>query len=136
VSLDEILAKGVSGAPDVGVMATRGDHELAVLVWHYHDDDVPGPGAEIDLSLTGMPRGVAKLAHYRIDSTLSNSYAAWQRLGSPIAPDEKMYESLRAAGQLATLGEPSELRLAGGRTKLTFPLPRQAVSLLVFTLPR
>ncbi|HET9475266.1 MAG TPA: hypothetical protein VFO82_15305 [Steroidobacteraceae bacterium] len=40
-----------------------------------------------------------------------------------------------AAGQIATLGEPAELRVASGRTQLTFPLPRQAVSLLVFALP-
>ena len=63
-------------------------------------------------ALPGLPRGAAKLTHYRIDATHSNSYAAWQRMGSPIAPDEKAYENLRAAGQLATLGEPADLRVA------------------------
>ena len=136
VSLDEILVRGVGAAPDVGVMASRGDEEVAVLVWHYHDDDVPGPDAQVALKLAGMPRGIAKVMHYRIDSTHSNAYAAWQRLGSPIAPDEKMYESLRAAGQLATFGGAAELRVTSGATQITFPLPRQAVSLLVFSLPR
>ena len=135
VSLDEILANGVRGDPDIGVMASRGERELAVLVWHYHDDDVPGADAMVKLGIAGLPRGTAKLTHYRIDSTHSNSYAAWQRAGSPIAPDEKAYEALRAAGQLATLGDPVELRVASGRTQLTFALPRQAVSLLVLTLP-
>src|SRR4030095_13731914 len=41
VSLDEILARGVGGAPDVGVIAARGDDQLAVLIWHYHDDALP-----------------------------------------------------------------------------------------------
>jgi xylan 1,4-beta-xylosidase len=136
VPLDEILAKGVSGAADVGVMASRADRQLAVLVWHYHDDDVSGPDAEITLNVSGLPRGAASLTHYRIDSTHSNSYTAWQRLGSPLAPDEKAYEELRAAGQLATLGNPADLRVTSGRTQLTFPLPRQAVSLLLITLPR
>ena len=132
--LDEILARGVTGAADVGVMASRAERELAVLVWHYHDDDVSGPDAEITLNIRGLPRGTAQLTHYRIDATHSNAYAAWQRMGSPIAPDEKAYENLRAAGQLATLGEPAELRAMSGRTQLTFPLPRQAVSLLVVEL--
>jgi xylan 1,4-beta-xylosidase len=136
VPLDEILASGVGGAADVGVMASRADREVAVLVWHYHDDDLPGPDAEVTLNIRGLPRGVAKLTHYRIDSTHSNSYAAWQRAGSPLAPDEKAYENLRAAGQLATLGEPADLSVTSGRTELTFPLPRQAVSLLLITLKR
>ena len=83
VPLDEILAKGVAGEPDVGVMASRSDGELAILVWHYHDDDVPGADARIELAIAGLPRGTPRLTHYRIDDGHSNAYAAWQRLGSP-----------------------------------------------------
>jgi len=135
-SLDDILANGVSGAPDVGVMASRSNDTLAILVWHYHDDDVPGPEANITLDIAGLPRGRPRLTHYRIDDTHGNSFAAWQRRGSPIAPDKATYDSLRAAGQLATLDDGQEPRVAGGRTRLTFLLPRQAVSLLVFSMPR
>jgi len=136
VPLDEILAKGVAAEPDVGVMASRSDDELAILVWHYHDDDVPGPDARIELAIAGLPRGTPRLTHYRIDDAHSNAYAAWQRLGSPIAPDKAAYDSLHAAGQLAVLDGATDVRVAGGRTRLTFQLPRQAVSLLVFSLPR
>ena len=136
VPLDEILAKGVAGEPDVGVMASRSDSELAILVWHYHDDDVPGADARIELAITGLPRATPRLAHYRIDVGHSNAYAAWQRMGSPIAPDKAAYDSLRAAGQLAVLEGATETRVADRRTRLTFLLPRQAVSLLVFSLPR
>jgi xylan 1,4-beta-xylosidase len=136
VPLDEILAKGVAGEPDVGVMASRSDGELAILVWHYHDDDVPGPDARIELAIAGLPRATPRLAHYRIDVGHSNAYAAWQRMGSPIAPDKAAYDSLRAAGQLAVLEGATETRVADRRTRLTFQLPRQAVSLLVFSLPR
>jgi xylan 1,4-beta-xylosidase len=135
VPLDEILAKGVAGEPDVGVMASRSDGELAILVWHYHDDDVPGPDARIELAIAGLPRATPRLAHYRIDVGHSNAYAAWQRMGSPIAPDKAAYDSLRAAGQLAVLEGATETRVADRRTRLTFQLPRQAVSLLVFSLP-
>ena len=134
LSLDEILAKGVRGQPDVGVMASRGDNELAVLVWHYHDDDVAGPDASVRLDLVGLPRGTLAVTHFRIDETHSNSYAAWRRMGSPIAPDKAAWDELSAAAQLATLDTP-EIRVRAGKAHLAFTLPRQGVSLLVFALP-
>ena len=132
VSLDDILAKGVGGDPDVGVMATRRDDTLAILVWHYHDDDVAGPDAAIKLSVKGLRRGIPSVTHYRIDQQHSNSYAAWQRMGSPIAPDKAAYDALRAAAQLSALdaAETTATRV-GGSVQLSFTLPRQGVSLLV-----
>ena len=31
------------------------DGKLCVLAWHYHDDDVPGPDAAVELALAGLP---------------------------------------------------------------------------------
>jgi xylan 1,4-beta-xylosidase len=131
--LDDILANGVRDAADVGVIATGDAEQVAVLVWHYHDDDLPGPDARIDLAIRGLPRNFTRLAHYRIDGDHSNAYAAWQRMGSPIAPDKAGYESLRTAGKLATMQEPSDIVLTRGQARLAFALPRQGVSLLVFS---
>jgi xylan 1,4-beta-xylosidase len=130
--LDDVLANGVGGAPDVGVMATRRDDGVAVFVWHYHDDDVTGPDAAITLNVAGLRRGVPDVTHYRIDQQHSNSYAAWQRMGSPIAPDKPAYDALRSAARLAALGA-AETRVVrvGGSVQLTFALPRQGVSLLL-----
>jgi xylan 1,4-beta-xylosidase len=50
-----IQATNVRTAPDVSAQASLDDHKLAVLIWHYHDDDVPGPAAAVDLNLTGLP---------------------------------------------------------------------------------
>jgi len=133
VPLDEILVSGVRGEPDVGVMASRGDGQLAVLVWHYHDDDVAGPDAQVKLSIAGLPRGTTGVTHFRIDEEHSNSYAAWRRMGSPIAPDKAAYDNLRAAAQLAALPPAAEIRREKDRTVVSFLLPRQAVSLLVFS---
>lgn len=56
--LDEVMAKGVTETPDVGVLATRDDQgRLTVLVWHYHDDDVAGPDAAVTLNLSGLGKG-------------------------------------------------------------------------------
>jgi xylan 1,4-beta-xylosidase len=43
----------VRGNPDVSALASLDKNKLAVLVWHYHDDDVPGPAADVDLTLDG-----------------------------------------------------------------------------------
>ncbi len=131
--LDDMLANGVRAAPDVGVMASRDDDQLAVLVWHYHDDDVPGPDAAVELDVAGLPRGFTHVVHFRIDGEHSNAYSAWQRLGSPVAVDKPGWDALRAAGQLAELKDGADPAFARGHARLSFSLPRQAVSLLLFS---
>jgi xylan 1,4-beta-xylosidase len=133
VPLDAILRNGVRGAPDVAALASLEPGKLSVMVWHYHDDDVPGPDAAITLALDRLPAGVtgARLTHYRIDETHSNSFTVWKKLGSPVAPDEAQYAQLARAGQLAQLAEPTSVPVRDGAATLQFTLPRQGVSLLV-----
>ena len=135
IALDEVLAHGVRGSPDVGVLASRGDDRIAVLVWHYHDDDVPGPDAQIELHLAGVRWKSATVSHFRIDAAHGNAYAAWQRLGSPASVDKATWESLRAASQLTAFETPRDEKVSGGKLRLDFALPRQGVSLLVVSRP-
>ena len=138
VPLDLIVKDGVGGAPDVGVLASRAPDRITIMVWHYHDDDVAGPDAEVTLALTGLPAGAAaaRLTHYRIDQHHSNAYAEWQRMGSPVAPDAAQYAALERASALAALeGSRGSIAAAGGTANLRFALPRQAVSLLVVQWP-
>ena len=133
VPLDAIVSGGVRGAPDVSALASRDQHQLAILVWHYHDDDVAGPAADVRLECSGLPANVdaATLTHYRVDDTHSNAYAAWLGIGSPVAPDAKQYAQLKAASSLAVVEKPKTLRFSGGTLELDFALPRQAVSLVI-----
>ena len=133
VPLDQMMKNGVREQPDVAALASVEGRKLCVMVWHYHDDDVPGPEAAVELTATGLgaASGPATLTHYRIDGQHSNAYAAWQRLGSPIAPNEKQYAELEQAGKLAQLAAPEPVHLENGTATLKFTLPRQAVSLLV-----
>jgi xylan 1,4-beta-xylosidase len=131
VPLAVIIRDGVRGAPDVAALASQDDRRLSVLVWHYHDDDVLGPEARVDLVLDHLPAaaGTARMTHYRIDTLHANAFAEWQRMGSPAAPNEKEYARLQQAARL----EPMDVRDVSpdaGRITLQFPLPRQAVSLL------
>lgn len=133
VPLDVITRRGVREKPDVSALASRGPHELTVLLWHYHDDDVSGPDAAVTLALSGLPfaDGNARLEHFRTDEDHSNAFRAWQRMGSPQQPTPEQYAALRQAGQLAALGPPQTVRAENGATLLTFSLPRRGVSLLV-----
>jgi xylan 1,4-beta-xylosidase len=133
IGLDAIRREGVRGQPDVGGLASLQDDKLSVLAWHFHDDDVPGPAAEVELSLDHLPDrpGPFSLRHFRIDQDHSNAFEAWKRMSSPARPTPEQYADLEHASQLALLSAPERVRPEGGRLTLRFSLPRQAVSLLV-----
>ena len=133
ITLPEILRSGVRQKADVSAFASLAGKKLSVLVWHYHDDDLPGPDADISLKIPGLPiaSGQAKVTHYRVDETHANSFTLWKALGSPQKPTPEQYADLEAAGKLATLGPDSTTEIANHSANLKFSLPRQGVSLLV-----
>ncbi|TWT78891.1 Beta-xylosidase [Planctomycetes bacterium CA13] len=133
IPLDEILKKGVRESADVAAFSSRTDKQTAIMIWHYHDDDLRGPNAIIHLSVKGIPNIVklAEVTHYRVDEFHSNSYDAWRRMGSPVAPGRKQYAELESASNLATIGNPVSIAVKDGDTALSFELPRQGVSLVL-----
>ncbi|MDQ8188931.1 GH39 family glycosyl hydrolase [Roseibacillus persicicus] len=132
ISLDEMLKQGVRGRPDVSAVATRSGERLAIMLWHYHDFDVPGADARITLQLDGYSARNKKLSHFRIDEQHSNSYNLWLALGSPQEPTNEQLVELKEAGQLAQIKTTSTLQVSDDHTRLSLTLPRQGVSLLVF----
>jgi xylan 1,4-beta-xylosidase len=139
IPLDDILKSGVRAQPDVSALATLDSLNstrvrlwtLYILLWHYHDDDTPGPAAEIQLSIAGLPAfRDGTLEHYRIDEEHSNAFAAWKKVGSPQQPTPEQYAQLEKAGQLTALGPAESVRVENGHATIRLMLPRQAVSLL------
>ena len=132
IALDDVMKSGVRQAPDIDAFASRAAHEAAVMIWNYHDDDLPAPGADVQVTISGFPPGVKKvlLEHYRIDDTHSNSYTAWKAMGSPQSPTPEQYERMKAAGQLELLTSPVWLDVSGGKVTVATNLPRQATSLM------
>lgn len=131
--VDAIIQGGVKGsAPDVGSIATRGDRSVSVMIWNYHDDDLPAAAAKIQAAISGLPATAKRLQlrHYRVDRTHSNSYTVWQAMGSPQQPTPAQYSQLEAAGQLQLLDSPRFVVAQGGSLQLAFDLPRQGVSLV------
>jgi xylan 1,4-beta-xylosidase len=133
MSLTSIRDTGVTGKSDVNALASRRDRTAAILVWNYHDDDVPSPPAEVEVVVEGLPAGRALLHHYRIDAEHSNAYEAWKKMGSPQPPSPEQYRQLEKFGHLQLLGSPQWLHSEKDRLTLRFDLPGQGVSLLKLT---
>jgi len=129
---DDIVKAGVRQGPDIDALATRSAHKIAVMVWNYHDDDVPAPPSDVRLSVAGVPATAARvlLRHYRIDQEHSNAYAAWKQLKSPQNPTAEEFAQLEAAGQLALVESPRWVPNRGAEVPIAFSLPRQGVSLI------
>ncbi len=132
VAADDIVKAGVRAQPDIDAFATKSAHEAAVMLWNYHDDDVPAPAAQVTVKIAGLPAGVrrVRLEHFRIDETHSNAYTVWKAMGSPQDPTPEQYAQLRAAGQLQLLTSPEWLDVSSGAVTIQTDLPRQAISLL------
>ncbi|MFT4637322.1 MAG: xylan 1,4-beta-xylosidase [Verrucomicrobiales bacterium] len=133
VPLDEIMENGVRKEADIAGLASVNGDIVAIMLWHYHDDDLPGSDAFIDLLIDGLSDNVksSSLKHYRIDEMHSNAFSAWKRMGCPQKPTPEDYAKLEAAGRLAQLGESKEIPFGSESRTLSITLPRQAVSLLI-----
>jgi xylan 1,4-beta-xylosidase len=130
-SIGDILTAGVREQPDVGVLASRDARRITILAWHYHDDDVPGPAANVTMTVEGLGASDAMVRHLRVDAQHGNAYTAWLRMGSPETPSREQYVVLERASELAELQPPTTLSPSNGRSEMQFALPRQAVSLLI-----
>jgi len=131
---EDVVRDGVRGQPDINVIAARKDksHEVEVLLWNYHDDDLPAAATPIDLVISGLPAKTsrAELEHFRIDASHSNAFTAWKQMGSPQSPTPAQYELLQGAGQLQLLTSPAWTPITQGAAHVQFALPRQGLSLV------
>ncbi len=160
IPTEKVLSAGVRQDPNISAIATRKIHEIEVLIWNYHDEDVDAPATPIDLVITGLPESselapkpgapiplspislvamplapisLAMVEHFRVDSHHSNAFTAWKQIGSPQSPSPEQYEQLQSAGQLQLLTSPAWIPLERGEAHLQFTLPRQGLSLLRIT---
>jgi xylan 1,4-beta-xylosidase len=130
IPLDRVMAQGVQGEADIGSIATRtADGKIALLLWHYHDDDVAGPDAQVTIDIRGLKGVPAKASLWRVDRDHANAFAAWQKMGSPQSPDQDQYVKLEAASRMQA--EDVAVSRSGKGASATLHLPRQGVALLV-----
>lgn len=127
---EEQVTAAVEGAPEIGVLASRGDRRLTVLVWNYHDDELAVPPTPVNLALAGLPARRLLVRHYRIDEEHGNAWTAWKRMGSPQSPTPEQAATLRRASDLPLAGAPAWHTPANGALALPLTMPRHALSLI------
>ncbi len=137
ISLDSIMKNSVRDRkPDVHALAVAGDASASVMVWNYHDMDVPGESASVKVIVKNIPSRKVLLNHYRIDSDHSNAYEVWKKMGSPQNVSDEQYKELEKAGQLQTLHSPKWIAAIDGEAIIEFSLPAQGISLLTLEYQR
>lgn len=115
---------------DINALASLDKKTASVMVWNYHDEDVPAPASPVELTIKGISGKKATLTHYRIDDKHSNSYEVWKAMGSPQQPTAEQIKTLEEAGQLALLEKPRQVAVKKGTAVVNMMLPRQGVSLV------
>ncbi len=128
--LDEIVQHSAGEQPDVNAVATRNGNEIDVLIWNYHDTDVPAPPAQIHLSADGLRGNAVIAAEFRVDGEHSNAYRAWRQMGSPAHPTQDETQHLAKAGALEQTAPDHSLAVKNGKAAIDLTLPRQGVVLL------
>ena len=132
-TLDDILANGVRGEPDVDGMATLNGPAVQVLVWNYHDDIVTAPATPVHLTLE-VPASfgaIARVSHLRLDESHGDAYTAWVSQGMPASPSAAQVAALKQAMDPSALVPDRTVSVAAdGSLSVDFDLPRFGVSLV------
>lgn len=111
---------------DIGAIAAKENRTATVMIWNYHDDDLPGETENVQLEIKSIPSANVKLQEYRVDKNHSNSYEVWKAMGSPQQPTKEQIAQLEKAGQLERTASKT-LRTINGSLQMDVPLQRQGI---------
>ncbi len=132
-TLDDILANGVLGEPDVDGMATLNGPAVQVLLWNYHDDIVTVSATPVHLAVE-VPSSfgaTARVSHLRLDDSHGDAYTVWVSQGMPASPSAAQIAALQQAMDPALLVPDQTVAVAAdGTVGVDFDLPRFGVSLV------
>jgi xylan 1,4-beta-xylosidase len=131
VPLPLIVSDGVRTSADVGVLATRtAGGRVDILLWHYRDDDVPGPAANIHLSIAGLAPGRREAHVWRVDAQNGDAFSAWKAMGSPATPTQEQLDRLKQASRMVARAVRLKTRSRDGTVTVERSLPQQGVELI------
>jgi xylan 1,4-beta-xylosidase len=129
-SFSMVIDSGVrKSKSDINAIAAKESNVATVMIWNYHDDDLPAPDATIDLVINAIPSKKVQVFQYRIDNSHSNSYEIWKKMGSPQNPSPDQRAELENASQLQMIDSPETKNTKSGTVTLPTVLPRQGVAL-------
>lgn len=131
VTLDSLLSSSVRGDKrDIGSLAATDGKSAAVMLWNYHDDDLPVPSQVVNVSFKNITARNVTAELYRIDSTHSNAYSLWKKMGSSQQVSDAQYKQLEAAGQLSKQLLFSNRKPNQSTISINLSLPGQGVYLV------
>ena len=124
--VEQIVTASVTEKADVDAVATRKGDEVDVLVWNYHDVDLPVEATAIAVKVDGLPKGKKLHAEeFRMDAEHGNAYGVWLKMGSPEKPTASQQSEMEKASGLkaeaVTVDEAGVVKMM---------LPRQGVVLV------
>jgi xylan 1,4-beta-xylosidase len=131
--VEQVVTRSVTNQSDVDAIATRRKHEIDVLLWNYHDADVPTAPANVALEVRGVASTQVTEEVFLMDASHSNAYGVWQRMGSPQKPNAAQQQELVRAGRLERVVAPHSIEVKDGKTNLRMMLTRQGVALVRLT---
>ncbi len=135
-TLDDILAGGVRGEPQIDGMATLDGDAVQVLVFHYHDDIVTVAATPVHLTIK-VPASFGssvRVSHLRVDKSHGDAYTVWVSQGMPASPSAAEVAALQAAMDPSPLVPDTTVAVpADGTVTVDFELPRFGVSLVTIT---
>ena len=131
----KVRDESVRGEPDINALAAKNANEVTILVWNYHDDNLPAAASPVSVRVNGLAASKVLVQHYRVDQQFSNAYEVWKRMGSPKTPTAEQVTELELAGQLQLATSPAWTKVTNQEAVLNFSLPRQGVSLLKLSWP-
>ena len=116
-TLDDILANGVRGEPEIDGMATLDGAAVQVLVWNYHDDIVTVAATPVHLTIK-VPASFGssvRVSHLRVDESHGDAYTVWVSQGMPASPSAAQVAALQAGDGSVAAGPGHDRRGGGGR---------------------
>ena len=130
-----VLQPGAGKIEGVDGIAVRQERGLDVMVWNYREEEAGEPARKTAVEISGLPETLKtiNLEMFQMDGEHSNSYAAWQRMGSPQSPTTKQYAELESSGKLQRVGPALAVHIEKGKGSVMLDLPVEGVALLRFT---
>jgi xylan 1,4-beta-xylosidase len=134
---NQIEFTGGKNENGVGGTATIAENSTSIQVLIYNHIDGAGADSrntdDVTLKIENIPFGKAKVEHFILDRTHSNSFRIWESLGSPQNPNEDQWTRMRDAARLAYLDSVNNIDIAGGSFAKSFKAPIYSVSLIQLT---
>lgn len=130
-----VLQPGAGKIEGVDGIAVRQERGLDVMVWNYREEEAGEPARKTAVEISGLPETLKtiNLEMFQMDGEHSNSYAAWQRMGSPQSPTTKQYAELESSGKLQRVGPALAVHIEKGKGSVMLDLPVEGVALLRVT---